>query len=200
MNSLPTLDEFLACPTPKAWLERAEQEPEILLIDHANCEKKAAATANNMLQRYVGYPELLDKMSPLAREELLHFEKVLSLMRERQVEYISLTPGRYAQALNKATRKAEPERLIDRLIIGAFIEARSCERFHALIPYVDESLGRFYKTLFAAEKRHFQDYLKLAYRYAKEDIAARIEFFATLEADLINSPDPEFRFHSGLPV
>lgn len=199
MNSLPSLESFLLVKTPEAWLHRAQREEVILLIDHANCEKKAAATANHLLLRYVEYPELIDKMSPLAREELLHFEKVVSLMRNRGIDYQLLSPARYAKGMTQHARHSEPERLIDRLIIGAYIEARSCERFHALCDYVDEELAKFYGTLFAAEKRHFQDYLSLAWRYTNEDIAERIQFFGEVEAELINTPDEDFRFHSGVP-
>lgn len=197
MSSQLNIESFLLCQTPDSWLEKARAEPEILLIDHANCEKKAAATALHLLHRYVQYPELLQKMSILAREELLHFEKMLKLMQKRNVSYKMLTPARYAQGLCAHVRGNEPQRLIDRLIIGGFIEARSCERFHRLCDVVDDELAKFYGSLFAAEKRHFQDYIHLANLYAKEDIEPRIQFFAECEAELITSSDEQFRFHSG---
>ena len=90
--------------------------------------------------------------------------------------------------------------IVDKLIIGAYIEARSCERFAKLAPHLDEELGRFYVSLLRSEARHYQDYLALAEQYAGEDISERVAFFGQVEAELIRSPDPQFRFHSGLPV
>ena len=105
-------------------------------------------------------------------------------------------------------RTYEPEALIDILIIGAFVEARSCERFYALAPLVDEELGRYYRYLLKSESRHFEDYLALALEVAqtgklknpKEDIQARIEHIRNVEKELISTPDDVFRFHSGVPV
>jgi tRNA-(ms[2]io[6]A)-hydroxylase len=94
-------------------------------------------------------------------------------------------------------RPHEPYKLIDTLIIGAFIEARSCERFARLAPLLDAELQRFYLGLLASESRHFQHYLQLAERYSPEPIDARIAFFAERERELIEAPDTEFRFHSG---
>jgi tRNA 2-(methylsulfanyl)-N6-isopentenyladenosine37 hydroxylase len=175
------------------------QHPDILLIDHAHCEKKAASTALNLMFRYVDRPELLDALSQLAREELLHFEQVLQIMRQRDVQYDHLSPSRYAASLRKHMRNEEPGKLVDVLIIGALIEARSCERFAALAPFVDKELGRYYRFLLKSESRHFEDYLRLAELYAGEDISARVAEFVALERELIETPDTEFRFHSGVP-
>lgn len=197
---LAPIRAFLACATPTAWVEAALQHPAELLIDHANCEKKAAATAMNLMYRHVGFTELLEKMSQLAREELLHFEQVVRLMRGRGIAYSHLGPSRYAAALREQVRPQEPERLVDILIIGAFVEARSCERFAALAPRLDPELRRFYHSLLRSEARHFQDYLQLAERAAGTDIRERIAFFAGIERGLIESPDTQFRFHSGVPA
>ncbi len=199
--SLPrSAEELLGCATPNAWLQAALQQQNILLIDHANCEKKAASTALSMLYRYVDRPELLHKLSRLAREELRHFEQVLGLMQARNIEYIQLSPSRYAGALHKLVRPQEPHRLLDTLLLGAFIEARSYERFKALAPLLDAGLRKFYESLLKSEERHFQDYLKLAAHYFDEDFGARIELIAEREAELISSEDAEFRFHSGVLV
>ncbi len=120
---------FLPCATPDAWVAWALENPELLLIDHAQCEKKAASTAMSLLYRYVDHPLLLTKMSQLAREELLHFEQVVKLMEARGIVYRHISASRYAEGLRRHVRGEEPERLIDILIIGALIEARSCERF-----------------------------------------------------------------------
>lgn len=196
----PTIETFLSCETPDAWIKAALANPEILLIDHANCEKKAALTALNLTFRYVNRPELQIKMSKLAREELRHFEQVHGFMERRGVEYIYVSAARYAEGLHKHINKKEPNRLIDTLIVGAFIEARSCERFSALAPHVDEELGNYYRGLLKSESRHFRDYLKLAESYAGEPIDARVDYFRDIEADLITRPDSEFRFHSGPPT
>ncbi|MEA2120135.1 tRNA-(ms[2]io[6]A)-hydroxylase [Halovibrio sp. HP20-50] len=195
-----SLLQFLACPTPPAWLQWALNNPETLLIDHAQCEKKAASTAMSLLYRYVDQPLLLSKMSQLAREELLHFEQVVALMASRGVAYRHLTASRYAEGLRQHVRSNDPERLIDVLIIGAIIEARSCERFACLIPYLDEELAKFYRTLVKSEGRHFEDYLLLARQQTPHSIDERIAFFVAREAELITSPDTAFRFHSGVPA
>ncbi|MCP1314824.1 MULTISPECIES: tRNA-(ms[2]io[6]A)-hydroxylase [unclassified Halomonas] len=195
-----SLHAFLACPTPDAWLAWALDNPETLLIDHAQCEKKAASTAMNLLYRYVDQPDLLAKMSQLAREELLHFEQVVGLMARRGVAYTHLSASRYAEGLRAHLRSQDPERLIDILIVGALIEARSCERFARLIPYLDEELARFYRTLVKSEGRHYEDYLLLARQQTSQAIDERIAFFVAREAELITSPDTAFRFHSGVPA
>ncbi|EXJ11220.1 tRNA-(MS[2]IO[6]A)-hydroxylase (MiaE) [Nitrincola nitratireducens] len=198
-SALDEINQFLPCETPDAWIEEAAK-PEnlaLLLTDHAHCEKKAASTAMTLMFRYVDRPDLLNKMSRLAREELIHFEQVLAIMHERGFEYGHMTPARYAAGLRQYVRTSEPGRLIDVLIIGAFIEARSCERFAKLAPYLDEPLAKFYRSLLKSEARHYQDYLFLAESYAGEPIDERVAFFAQAEKELIEAPDEEFRFHSG---
>lgn len=194
------LVEFLGCSTPDAWVDWALANPELLLIDHAQCEKKAASTAMSLLYRYVSEPLLLTKMSQLAREELLHFEQVVNLMAARGIAYRHLSASRYAEGLRRHVRAQEPDRLVDILIIGAFIEARSCERFARLIPHLDEVLAKFYRSLVKSEGRHYEDYLMLAQHLAPSPIEDRVAFFAERERELIVTPDTEFRFHSGVPA
>ncbi|MGQ4877074.1 tRNA-(ms[2]io[6]A)-hydroxylase [Billgrantia sp. LNSP4103-1] len=196
----PGLLDFLACPTPDEWVAWALENPELLLIDHAQCEKKAASTAMSLLYRYVDQPLLLTKMSQLAREELLHFEQVVKLMEGRGIEYRHLSASRYAEGLRQHVRPQEPQRLVDILIIGAYIEARSCERFARLIPHLDPELARFYRSLVKSEGRHYEDYLMLARYLSSESIDKRVVFFAECEAQLIVTPDTAFRFHSGVPA
>ena len=145
-------------------------------------------------------PELQESLSKLAREELRHFEQVTRIMRARGIAHRPLTAARYAEGLRKRLRKKDPERLTDLLVIGAFIEARSCERFAALVPELDGELAGFYRGLHAAEARHFRLYLGMAERYGAGDVSERIEMFRDAEAELINSEDEEFRFHSGVPT
>lgn len=201
MSITSAIDEFLPCKTPEGWLDKATTELEILLIDHANCEKKAASTALNLLYRYTDNNQLLQKMSRLAREELRHFEQVAAIMNRRGIKYRQVSASRYASGLHELVRKSEPGKLIDTLIVGALIEARSCERFAALAPRLDAELGAFYLSLLKSEARHFEDYLKLAGQAASgSDIGSRIELFQQREKELVESPDQDFRFHSGAPA
>ncbi len=195
---IPEIESFLLCGTPQAWIEQALQHPEELLIDHANCEKKAAGTAVTLMFRYAEKEELQQKMSRLAREELRHFEQVTAIMKKRGIKYRQLCASEYAKRLHQHIRPQEPGRLIDTLIIGAFIEARSCERFYRILPFLDAELEKFYRSLLKTEARHFQDYLKLAEQYSKEPIVERVAFFAEQERQAIHADDKVFRFHSGV--
>lgn len=201
-SELVAVRRFLDCSTPEAWIDAAatpENLP-LLLVDHANCEKKAAATALNLMYRYVEHPTLLQKLSRLAREELRHFEQVLAIIQRRNIDYPQLSAARYAAGLRERVARDEPLRLVDTLLVGALIEARSCERFAALVPVVDEELGAFYAGLLRSESRHFQDYLRLAETLAPEvDIEARLAPLREREAELITTPDRQLRFHSGVP-
>jgi len=144
--------------------------------------------------------ELIDKMVLLIKEELHHFYQVLEMMDHYGVEYKSITPSRYAKGMLKHVKTHEPDTLIDKLICGAYIEARSCERFAKLAPHVDKRLGDFYISLLRSEARHYQDYLELAQSISPEDITAKVEHFGKVEAELILSPDNDFKFHSGIPA
>ena len=196
-EALQEIHDFLPCRTPKQWIDNALANQDLMLIDHAHCEKKAASTALSLMYRYVENPELLNKMSRLAREELRHFEQVLAIMTKRGVDYRHLTPARYAAGLRQQVRQDDPGRLVDVLIVGAIIEARSCERFAALAPFLDDRLADFYTSLLKSEARHYQDYLKLAEQAAGGPIDARVSEFLATEKELIEAPDTEFRFHSG---
>lgn len=164
-------------------------------------EFKAASTALSLIAKYHGHVDLINMMSRLAREELVHHEQVMRLMKKRKIELRQLHASRYASGLRKVVRSHEPVKLVDTLVVGAFIEARSCERFEALVPHLDEELSKFYFGLLKSEARHFQGYLKLAYQYGDaKDIAQVIERVRAAEQELIESPDVEFRFHSGVPA
>jgi tRNA-(ms[2]io[6]A)-hydroxylase len=143
--------------------------------------------------------ELIDKMVLLIKEELHHFYQVLEMMDKYDIAYKHITPGRYAKGMLKHVTTHEPETLIDKLICGAYIEARSCERFAKLANLVDKDLGDFYLSLLRSEARHYQDYLTLAEDIAGRDIQERIDYFGNVEAELILSLDGDFKFHSGTP-
>lgn len=246
---LSPIHQFLHCPTPQAWIDRARDPANLplLLTDHLVCELKAAQTAMLLVRKYVadktGGDTLLDWLKPyeaftfregpepdfvalhkqigksvmpqtddpwgrllidsmvlLIKEELHHFWQVREAMMQRNIPYVKITASRYAKGMLKAVRTHEPLTLIDKLICGAYIEARSCERFAALAPFLDDDLQKFYLSLLRSEARHYEDYLTLARQVADEDISARIRHFGEVEAALISTPDNEFRFHSGVPV
>ncbi|MDO6445634.1 tRNA isopentenyl-2-thiomethyl-A-37 hydroxylase MiaE [Colwellia sp. 1_MG-2023] len=144
--------------------------------------------------------DLIDKMVVLIKEELHHFYQVLEIMDEYGVEYKSITPCRYAKGMLRNVKTFEPDAMVDKLIVGAYIEARSCERFAKLAPHVDKRLGDFYISLLRSEARHYQDYLTLAQEISGQDIAERVQFFGEVEAKLILSDDQDFKFHSGVPA
>ncbi|XOV78445.1 MAG: tRNA-(ms[2]io[6]A)-hydroxylase [Aestuariibacter sp.] len=245
---LSPIRKFLQCSTSQNWIDKARKPENLttLLIDHANCELKAAQTAMWLMRRYavtqesgeallawlkpyedfvyrkkgVGDfsdykglskklvsksdfthgDELVDKMVLLIKEELHHFQQVCDIMTSRGVAYENLTASRYARGLMSEVRTHEPATLIDKLICGAYIEARSCERFACLAAFVDPELAQFYTSLLRSEARHFQDYLTLAEKISGADISERITYFGKIEAELINGPDEQLRFHSGIPA
>lgn len=202
--------EFLLCRTPEAWVSAAVQDIPILLLDHASLELKAAQQAQRLIRKYgtvsvEGVPELglPGKMSRLAREELRHFEQVIAILGKRGVAYRPVSASRYARALHSHVRPEEPGRLVDTLIVGAIIEARSCERFFCLrsrLESEDPELARFYESLLQSEARHFRDYLALGEAVARGPISDRVQMFLQRERALVLEPDPQIRFHSGLPL
>lgn len=194
---------FLHIETPESWVDTAVRCLPELLNDHANCELKAASTALSFIYRYPERTALCDRMSRLAREELRHFEQVRRIMDELSIPYRKLSASRYAGSLRDSIRRHEPDRLLDTLLIGAMIEARSCERFAAVAPRLPDRLGDFYRGLLASEARHFENYIALAESETKTPratIDARLEALLEREARLISGPDAHFRFHSGAPV
>jgi tRNA 2-(methylsulfanyl)-N6-isopentenyladenosine37 hydroxylase len=193
---------LLRAATPPAWIAEACALPDVLLIDHANCEKKAASTALALMFAYAEDLELTDKMSRLAREELRHYEQVAKLIGSLKIAPQRLAPGRYAMQLRRLVASEEPKREVDLMICGAFIEARSCERFAALGASIGGPLDDLFRSLHEAEARHYQLYLDLAERAAARaglKVDERIAAFAACEAQLITDTDPLFRFHSGPP-
>ena len=194
---------FLETPTPDAWLDEACSRLPEMLLDHANCELKAASTALGFLYRYPERTALAQRMSRLAREELRHFEQVRSIMNDMEIPFERLSASRYAGGLREAVRPEEPHKLLDMLLIGALIEARSCERFAKIAPRLPEKLGRFYGGLLASEARHFEHYIAFARSECgidDGDNEPRLDELTALAAKLITEPDDEFRVHSGNPA
>ncbi|AGP49530.1 tRNA-(ms(2)io(6)a)-hydroxylase [Psychrobacter sp. G] len=198
---LSPIFDFLGARTSQAWVNAAVNNLPLIIQDHANCEKKAAGTAMNLIFRYEFSYDLQRKLAQLIREEMLHYEQVLGIMNERGQAWKYLSAGRYAKGMLKHKRTYEPAAMVDVLIIGAFIEARSCERFAALSEVInDERLAKYYRYLLKSESRHFEDYLALAQSLSEDNIDDRVAFFKEVEAELISTPDTELRFHSGDPI
>lgn len=199
----PIIAAFLDAPTPDSWVEAASKRLPEMLLDHANCELKAASTALGFLYRYPDRGNLAERMSKLAREELRHFEQVRAVMEGMGIPFERLSASRYAGQLREQVRDEEPYKLLDLLLIGALIEARSCERFARVASHLPESLGRFYAGLLASEARHFENYIAFAKSECAVDESQRLQRLDELkafEARLILEPDPQFRFHSGAPT
>ena len=192
--------DFLCCPTPQGWIDYACGALDTLLIDHANCEYKAASTGMSLVHKYRSHPKLQRLMARLVREEMLHYEQVLMFMERFGVTYKPLSASRYARTLRDSISASEPDRLVDLLVVGAIVEARSCERFASLWPHLPDALGKYYRSLLRSEGRHYRDYLTLAGEMTdRSALDCRLRHFLEIDAALITSPDHEFRFHSGVP-
>jgi tRNA-(ms[2]io[6]A)-hydroxylase len=188
---------ILLAPTPLAWVADALAQRDALLLDHANCEKKAASTALALMFAYPEDVPLSLALAQLAREELRHYAQVTRAMRALGVPFVRTRPGRYALELRRAVRSGEPGRKLDLLLVSALIEARSAERFGLLAPQLAAPLARLYANLGSAEARHFELYLGFARACAPHEWQARLRQLAAREAQLATTPDGALRFHSG---
>ncbi len=180
------------------WLAQVDADLESVLIDHAHCEKKAAGTAMNLMFAYPGHAELCRQMADIVVEELDHFRQVLDLLDRRAIKFRTLRASNYGRQLNDLVRLQDPHRAVDRLLVAALIEARSCERFALLADHVqDRELADFYRSLFESEARHHSTYVRLARSFAPDDVVnARLEELSAEEAAIIQRGDPLPRMHS----
>jgi tRNA-(ms[2]io[6]A)-hydroxylase len=193
--------KWLAAATSPAWLEQAIASPELLLIDHAHCERKAAGVALQLMFRYPSDGDLADRLSPLAREELAHFERVLALMGRRGIAPRPLAAPAYGATLKASVRREEPGRLLDSLLVAGLIEARSHERMALLATHSpDPELRDLYGDLLASEARHFGLYWLLCEgRLGREATVARLEELARVEWEAlapVPAGSPGVRMHS----
>ena len=188
----------LASKTDPGWVETALSDLDELLLDHAHCERKAAGMALRLMFRYPDRPFLHDPLSRLAREELAHYEEVLRALAARGGSMRRQRPSPYAGQLYHCVRSAEPERLVDTLLVCALIEARSCERFQLLADAIDDpGLRALYSGLLASEARHHGSYLELASQVCDESSArVRLLELAEREAEIIADPLPMVRMHT----
>jgi tRNA-(ms[2]io[6]A)-hydroxylase len=188
----------LHAPTPERWLKQVDANLDLLLIDHAHCEKKAAGVAMNLLFAYVEHAELTRAMTEIVQEELDHFHQVRAILDRRGIRFHKLPPSRYGPRLHELVAKEEPQRAVDRLLVAGLIEARSCERFGLLRDHLaDRELADFYGSLFESEARHHSTYVRLAKAFQPEDaVRARLAELAEAEAAIILAGDEQPRMHS----
>jgi tRNA-(ms[2]io[6]A)-hydroxylase len=189
----------LVSETSPDWLSRARAHLDEVLLDHAHCEKKAAGAAVKLLFSYPHYRFLQEPLAELAREELDHFQQVLAQLDARKIRYETLKPSPYGMALHALTRRDEPDRLVDILLISALIEARSCERFQILAEGLTEpGLVELYRSLHASEAKHHGIYLELAARLVDRDaLDLRLAQLARSEAEVVGEPCGWVRLHAG---
>ena len=188
----------LSSKTPTEWVDRIEGHLSEVLIDHAHCEKKAAGTAMNMIFSYVEHPTITIPLSTVVEEELAHFRQVLQILADRGIPIVGQVQSRYGERLSALIRKTEPEKFLDRCVIAALIEARSCERFMLLRDHLkDRELAQFYDSLLESEARHHSLYLRLAEeKHDRETVRTRLRELAEREGEIIALGDPFPRLHS----
>jgi tRNA-(ms[2]io[6]A)-hydroxylase len=183
-SEAPSRVKWLASASSEAWLEQALRHPDLILIDHAHCERKAAGVALQLMFRYPSDAELAATLSPLAQEELQHFDRVLALLQQRGVALRPLAAPPYGAGLSRAVRREEPGRMLDSFLVAGLIEARSHERMGMLAHHLsDPELRALYWVL--CERR-----------WPRSEVIARLEELAALEAELLASLHPEPRLHS----
>ena len=179
------------------WIENAQIDLHRILVDHAHCEKKAAANGMALINRYPDRDVLVRHMFDLVEEEMEHFRYVYDMIRERGGE-LKRDPGDpYAQALHKLIRKNEPQRMLDHLLVAALIEARSCERFRILSEHIpDQEMAEFYRSLLASEAGHYRIFCDIAREYyPAAEVTERLEELATQEADIVRNLPNEPMMH-----
>ena len=189
---------WLINKTTEDWIDLAISNPMEILLDHAHCERKAAGVALQLMFRYVSEPGISEVLSPLAREELEHFERVLSILNTRGRKLQKLASPPYGSILAKNIRKDEPKRMLDSFLVAGLIEARSHERMKLLsIHSLDLELRNLYTDLLKSEARHFGIYWKLAdERFDRNILTSRLEALARVESDALVEMHQEPRMHS----
>ncbi len=189
---------WLINKTSDDWLRLAVSNPMEILLDHAHCERKAAGVALQLMFRYSSEPGLSEVLSPLAREELEHFERVLYILRGRGQSLQKLASPPYASVLAKSIRKEEPKKMLDSFLVAGLIEARSHERMTLLsLHSPDHELRTLYTDLLKSEAKHFGIYWKLAdERFDRNILISRLEELAKVESDALVELHHEPRMHS----
>ena len=188
----------LQVETPDRWLNQVDEDLDQVLLDHAHCELSAARTALNLMVAYVLYEPLTVEMTRIINEELDHFHQVLEQLNRLDIDFKRQQSGHYGKRLNALVRSEEPMRGVDRLLIAALIEARSCERFCLLRDHVrDPELADFYGSLFESEAGHYATYVQLAKDFMPSDeVDQRLDELASEEAQIILEGYARARMHS----
>lgn len=190
--------KFLQVPTSQDWVEQALANLDVILLDHAQCERKAAGVAMSLINRYPSDAELVKALTAIAQEELAHFAQVNQWLERRGVAFGPLPPPPYGAALHQQVRPVEPHRQLDVLLVSALIEARSHERLGLLGQHCpDSELAHFYCSLMASEARHYGAYWVLATgRFPRAEVEARLETLAVAESEILSTLHPHPRIHS----
>ena len=190
--------KYLSSLSSENWLQLALSNPIEILIDHAHCERKAAGVAIQLMFRYPSEPDLAEVLSPVAREELEHFEKILFLLKNLGHSLKALKPPPYGAELAKCVRKEEPYRMLDSFLIAGLIEARSHERLSLLaLNSEKKSFKLLYESLLESEARHFGIYWKLAQtKFSKDETFQRLEELSKAETKILSQPFSLPRVHS----
>ena len=181
----------LKLPTDPRWVNIAEMQIEDILVDHAYCEQKAASSCISLIIQYPEKSELVDVLTPVVAEEWAHFERVIEQIRKRKYDLGYARKDEYVTALNKVLNKggSRDQRLVEKLLMNALIEARSCERFKLLWKNIaDEELQTFYYELMVSEAGHYVNFIDLAKVYMPEEyVKARWEEILRAEAEIIRN-------------
>ena len=190
--------KYLSSLSSESWLQQALSNPIDILIDHAHCERKAAGVAIQLMFRYPSEPDLAEVLSPIAREELEHFEKILYFLKDLGHSLKALKPPPYGAELAKCIRKEEPNRMLDSFLIAGLIEARSHERLSLLaLNSKHKSFKLLYQSLLESEARHFGIYWKLAQtKFSKDETFQRLEELSKIEAGTLSKTFSLPRVHS----
>ena len=190
--------KYLSSLTSDEWINLALTNPIEILIDHAHCEKKAAGVAIQLMFRYPSEANLAEVLSPIAREELEHFEKILYFLKDLGHSLKALKPPPYGAELAKNIRKEEPNRMLDSFLIAGLIEARSHERLSLLaLNSEEESFRVLYESLLQSEARHFGIYWKLAQtKFSKIQTLIRLEELSKIESEILAETSLMPRVHS----
>ncbi|MFY0651978.1 MAG: tRNA-(ms[2]io[6]A)-hydroxylase [Cyclobacteriaceae bacterium] len=179
----------LNLPTDPRWTNIAEKALDEILIDHAYCEQKAASSCISLIVQYPDKPELVELMTGVVAEEWGHFRRVLSEMKKRGIELGKMRKDEYVLAINNILKKggSREQQLVEKLLLNALIEARSCERFKLLWKNIeDEGLQKFYHELMISEAGHYANFIDLAKKYMSEEyVSERWKEFLEAEADII---------------
>lgn len=197
-SSVRSKIKFLKMPTSQAWIDQALADMDTILLDHAQCERKAAGTAIQMMSRYPSSVELVRELTAIAQEELSHYDQVNNWLEKRGIPLQPVSPPPYGAALKKCVRRQEPDRMLDLLLVSALIEARSHERLGLLAEHCpDLQLAKFYRSLMASEARHYGSYWLLATTYFNSDLVnERLAELAAAESEILSTLHPEPRVHS----